>query len=132
MKVIIDCFVFIYLSWQNAFRSSLVLADNGKGDACEPDGDGDGIRDDLDNCPNNTQIYKTDFSSFQTVMLDPIGESQLDPNWVIYNEGAEITQTVNNDPGLAVGYDRIGGVDYEGTFFIDTNNDNDFVGFVFR
>lgn len=28
----------------------------------------------------------------QTVVLDPEGESQIDPNWVIYNKGAEIVQ----------------------------------------
>ncbi|KAI4467407.1 thrombospondin [Holotrichia oblita] len=104
---------------------------NTRGDACDDDLDGDGIKDSLDNCPNNTQVYKTDFSSFQTVMLDPVGDSQLDPIWVINHEGAEITQTVNNDPGLAIGYDQIGGVDYEGTFFVNTDNDNDYVGFVF-
>lgn len=65
-------------------------------------------------------------------MLDPVGDSQLDPIWVINHEGAEIIQTVNNDPGLAIGYDQIGGVDYEGTFFVNTDNDNDYVGFVFR
>ena len=33
-------------------------------------------------------------------MLDPHGDSQIDPNWVIYNKGAEIVQTMNSDPGL--------------------------------
>ena len=41
--------------------------------------------------------------SYQTVVLDPEGDSQIDPNWVIYNNGAEIVQTMNSDPGLAVG-----------------------------
>lgn len=39
------------------------------------------------------------------MVLDPEGDSQIDPNWVIYNKGAEIVQTMNSDPGLAVGKD---------------------------
>ena len=40
----------------------------------------------LDNCPNNSKIYATDFRTYQTVVLDPHGDSQIDPNWVIYNK----------------------------------------------
>ena len=48
----------------------------------------------MDNCPNNSKIYATDFRTYQTVVLDPHGDSQIDPNWVIYNKGAEIVQTM--------------------------------------
>lgn len=48
-------------------------------------------------------LYALYFRTYQTVVLDPEGESQIDPNWVIYNKGAEIVQTMNSDPGLAVG-----------------------------
>ena len=37
----------------------------------------------MDNCPNNSKIYATDFRTYQTVVLDPHGDSQIDPNWVI-------------------------------------------------
>ncbi|XP_031342513.1 cartilage oligomeric matrix protein-like [Photinus pyralis] len=104
---------------------------NGIGDICEKNLDGDPVDDPFDNCPNNSLIYATDFSKYQTVVLDPEGESQIDPNWVIYNKGAEIVQTMNSDPGLAVGHHSFGGVDFEGTFFIDTEIDDDYVGFVF-
>merc|ERR1712013_691641 len=93
---------------------------DGRGDICEDDEDGDDIVDFMDNCPNNSKIYATDFRTYQTVVLDPHGDSQIDPNWVIYNKGAEIVQTMNSDPGLAVGFHRFGGVDFEGTFFVDT------------
>jgi len=32
------------------------------------------------------------FRTYQTVVLDPHGDAQIDPNWVIYNKGAEIVQ----------------------------------------
>lgn len=104
---------------------------NGVGDICDGDWDGDKTPDYLDVCPNNSKIYATDFRSYQTVVLDPEGDSQIDPNWVIYNKGAEIVQTMNSDPGLAVGFHAFGGVDFEGTFFVDTEIDDDYVGFVF-
>ena len=50
---------------------------------------------------------------------------------MILNEGAEIQQTLNSDPGMAIGRDRLGGVDFEGTFFVNTHTDDDYVGFVF-
>ncbi|CAN7994495.1 unnamed protein product, partial [Ixodes pacificus] len=103
----------------------------GVGDACKEDFDGDSIPDPLDVCPDNRRIYATDFRAYQTVVLDPEGDSQIDPHWVVYNKGAEIVQTMNSDPGLAVGYQKFGGVDFEGTFFVDTEVDDDYVGFVF-
>ncbi|KAH9633184.1 hypothetical protein HF086_017739 [Spodoptera exigua] len=104
---------------------------DGVGDACDNDYDGDNVINELDNCPNNSKIFRTDFRNYMTVRLDPEGESQQDPNWEIANEGAEILQTLNSDPGLAVGFESFSGVDFEGTFFVDTQIDDDYVGFIF-
>lgn len=104
---------------------------SGVGDACRNDTDGDGVVDWDDVCPDNKYIYVTDFRNYQTVALDPEGDSQIDPNWVILNEGAEIVQTLNSDPGLAVGYHAFGGMDFEGTVFVNTEIDDDYIGFVF-
>ncbi|CAL4106126.1 unnamed protein product, partial [Meganyctiphanes norvegica] len=100
-------------------------------DPCLNDIDNDGIDNFLDNCPNNSLIAKTDFRTFQQVDLDPVEASQADPIWVIKNGGAEITQTENSDPGLFFGNDVFGGVDFEGTFYIEDTRDDDYAGVVF-
>ncbi|XP_041368920.1 cartilage oligomeric matrix protein-like [Gigantopelta aegis] len=104
---------------------------NGKGDVCENDQDGDGHPDMFDVCPDNGEIYATDFRAYQTVILDPEGDSQIDPNWIILNQGAEIVQTMNSDPGVAVSFNAFSGVDFSGTFFVNTEVDDDYAGFIF-
>lgn len=73
------------------------------GDICAGDLDKDHVIDTIDICPENAEITLTDFREYQTVVLDPEGEAQIDPNWVVLNQGMEIVQTMNSDPGLAVG-----------------------------
>ncbi|XP_016914350.2 cartilage oligomeric matrix protein isoform X2 [Apis cerana] len=101
------------------------------GDACWHDYDNDTVKNIHDNCPNNSLIWATDFRKYTTIALDPFGTAQEDPVWVIHNDGAEIQQLVNSDPGIAIGPDIFSGVDFEGTFFVDDDGDDDFVGFVF-
>lgn len=107
------------------------VIDNGVGDICENDFDLDSIPNSLDNCPNNAQIGATDFRTFQMVTLNPHEYWLENPNWIIYNKGAEIVQTANSKPVLAVGFDLFAGVDYEGTFFVEDTVDDDYVGFIF-
>ncbi|XP_071968461.1 cartilage oligomeric matrix protein [Engystomops pustulosus] len=104
---------------------------NGIGDACEGDFDRDMVVDKVDVCPDNAEITLTDFRAYQTVVLDPEGDAQIDPNWIVLNEGMEIVQTMNSDPGLAVGYTAFNGVDFEGTFHVNTETDDDYAGFIF-
>lgn len=112
----------------------LIFSGDGVGNVCEKDFDNDTIVDTIDVCPENAEVTLTDFREYQTVVLDPEGDAQIDPNWVVLNQvkwlvclfvsqntsyifldeielkctlllvqGREIVQTMNSDPGLAVG-----------------------------
>lgn len=53
---------------------------------CEKDFDNDTIVDTIDVCPENAEVTLTDFREYQTVVLDPEGDAQIDPNWVVLNQ----------------------------------------------
>ncbi|XP_020300178.1 cartilage oligomeric matrix protein-like [Pseudomyrmex gracilis] len=122
----IDNCPFVYNSDQYDFD------DDGIGDVCWNDNDNDTYINIIDNCPNNSQIWSTNFYNYKTIALDPFQDTQIDPAWIVLNQGAEIRQIYDSDPGIAVGPHEFTGVDFEGTFYIDNHdNDDDFVGFLF-
>ncbi len=59
---------------------------NGVGDVCENDFDNDAVMDLIDVCPESAEVTLTDFRAYQTVILDPEGDAQIDPNWVVLNQ----------------------------------------------
>lgn len=60
------------------------------GDACQGDFDADKVVDKIDVCPENAEVTLTDFRAFQTVVLDPEGDAQIDPNWVVLNQVGQV------------------------------------------
>ena len=68
---------------------------NGIGNACEDDSDGDGVPDIDDVCPDNPLISATDFKRYQQVILDPLGDSQIDPIWSILNNVSDKQMWMN-------------------------------------
>lgn len=63
-----------------------VLPGDGVGNVCDKDFDNDTIVDTIDVCPENAEVTLTDFREYQTVVLDPEGDVQIDPNWVVLNQ----------------------------------------------
>lgn len=53
---------------------------------CENDFDNDSVLDPVDVCPESAEVTLTDFRAYQTVILDPEGDAQIDPNWVVLNQ----------------------------------------------
>lgn len=53
---------------------------------CDSDFDRDGVDDQYDACPENPNIFTTDLRTYQTVVLDPEGEAQVDPKWIVFDE----------------------------------------------
>lgn len=66
--------------------SSIAPSGDGVGNLCEDDFDRDMVIDRIDVCPENAEVTLTDFRAFQTVVLDPEGDAQIDPNWIVLNQ----------------------------------------------
>merc|ERR1719317_581626 len=102
-----------------------------QGDACDDDDDGDNVLDRDDNCPLNNEISSTDFRGIKSIDLCITGCAQEAPKWEFRDQGREIWQGLNSRGSVAIGEDRLSSMDFSGTIFVDTDRDNDWVGFVF-
>jgi len=45
------------------------MNNDGVGDVCEEDFDDDNVPNYLDNCPNNSKIFSTDFRTYQVIKI---------------------------------------------------------------
>lgn len=70
----------------HSLNTEFWFAGDGIGDICESDYDQDTVIDQIDVCPENAEVTLTDFRAYQTVVLDPEGDAQIDPNWVVLNQ----------------------------------------------
>lgn len=75
-------------------------SDDGVGDICESDFDQDKVIDRIDSCPENAEVTLTDFRAYQTVVLDPEGDAQIDPNWVVLNQVSLVFLQMPRGAGL--------------------------------
>ena len=53
------------------------------------------------------------------------------PIWIFTDGGKEIHQATNSRPSLAYSEEVFGEVEYDGTFYINENQDNDWIGYIF-
>eukprot|EP00795_Rhopilema_esculentum_P007442 gene7442-13206_t len=109
---------------------------NGIGDACEDDDDGDGVDNDKDDFPLNASKNQTDFRVSDMVIFDGKGTAQDPPKWFQFDQGREILQTINGNPGALLSKTFFGDLIFTGTLMIRSppfgvTPDDDYVGIIF-
>jgi len=110
------------------------------GDKCLNDMDGDGVDDQHDVCPERKDIKTTDFSSLETMDLcekDKVKRhskantcAKPEPLWEQKDQGKEIFQGKNSRITIGLSPFLFGDVDYNGTIYVDDEDDDDWIGFV--
>ncbi|XP_038053348.1 uncharacterized protein LOC119725831 isoform X2 [Patiria miniata] len=106
---------------------------NNLGDVCETDFDGDGTVNSDDICPNSNRYQTTDFSTgFISVELYPGLVNGTSPVWVVTDNGKEIREISNTImPSMLISQTSMAEVDFTGTMFVNTDEGNNYIGFVF-
>ncbi|XP_071956895.1 uncharacterized protein [Antedon mediterranea] len=105
---------------------------DGLGDACQDDYDGDGVINEEDNCMKVYEYQSTSFENHITVNLDTSLANAADPEWAVRNDGKEAQQIIDTEmPTMLIGSDRVGAVDYSGTMYVNSQNGDSYMGFVF-
>ncbi len=62
-----------------------VCADDGMGDVCQDDIDGDGTPDAQDVCPEDPRVTRTGFNQFTEISLETGIKNKDKPVWQLYN-----------------------------------------------
>ncbi|CAH1786413.1 unnamed protein product [Owenia fusiformis] len=107
--------------------------DDGIGDVCTGDTDGDGVLDQYDACRNNKYINTTDFFHSTYIDLDPTAVNSIDPRWEIIHDGKEIRQLEDavEKPVMLISKASYETLDYSGTFYVRSDDKDNYIGFVF-
>ncbi len=72
-----------------------------------------------------------DLSTWQVINYSPIEESQGPSHWVLDSTNTIATQTLNADPSILLSNITLSNDTMDGTWAVNTNSDDDYIGFVF-
>ncbi|XP_041366833.1 uncharacterized protein LOC121381567 [Gigantopelta aegis] len=105
---------------------------NHRGDLCELDLDMDGTIDRLDNCPENKFISRTSFVKHTAVDFIPTWMTEPAAIWRVLDNGMEIRQDGKTRKAVAlIGDQHLDHMDFYGTTFVEEDDCDGFVGFIF-
>ncbi|XP_071850679.1 uncharacterized protein [Apostichopus japonicus] len=105
---------------------------DGIGDDCEDDYDGDGVDDPDDHCPKSVKYSGTDFTSYTSVELDSSLTDAYSTEWLINDNGKDIRHINDTEmPSMLIGLNGYGPVDYSGTWYVNGDMGENFMGIVF-
>lgn len=85
------------------------------------------VEDNVYKCPYDYGSAPPVFRKFENVKFDPASS----PVWEVRKDGTEIAQLANANTAASIGPDEYGPIDYSGIVRVDTNFDDDYIGFIF-